>query len=285
VNDNRSDIPPPPDLGGEAAPGAYDLRTADGVPANPGLAIFPIVRYDSETRVRLLGTGFFITTTGLFVTAAHVLRAVFDRKGRQRFAIGMIHFLPDNIYYLRPILRAALHPRADVAVGVAAPMARNTDGEPLKNPILTLTTVRPALGTKVVTFAYPRHQNSVSGDVQQVHLAPTYYDGNVEEYFPDGHDRVLLPAPCYQTTISIHNGASGGPVFAPNGYVFGVNSTGFDGTDVSFVSRIDEIFQLTIDDVAMGSERARSVAVIELARADHILVRPRPVDTEVIAAS
>jgi S1-C subfamily serine protease len=71
----------------------------------------------------------------------------------------------------------------------------------------------------------------------------------------------------------IHGGASGGPVFSRSGGVFGLNSTGMDGTDISFVSRINEIFELVVDDGQMGSERPRSVPVAEIARAGHIVVR------------
>jgi len=45
----------------------------------------------------------------------------------------------------------------------------------------------------------------------------------------------------------IHHGASGGPVTGPSGRVFGINSTGFDGTDDFYISRIDELFSLEIE--------------------------------------
>jgi len=44
----------------------------------------------------------------------------------------------------------------------------------------------------------------------------------------------------------IHHGASGGPVAGPSGRVFGINSTGFDGTEDFYISRIDEILLLEI---------------------------------------
>ena len=45
----------------------------------------------------------------------------------------------------------------------------------------------------------------------------------------------------------IHHGASGGPVAGPSGRVFGRNSTGFDGTNDFYISRINEIFSLEIE--------------------------------------
>ena len=274
MSDRRPEVPMPPELPGEAALGAYGIRSENGAPVNPGHGIFPIVRYDVEGKMHLLGTGFFISTTGLFVTARHVLMDTFDAQGRQRYAIGMVQFLSENIYLPRPVLRCAPHPIADVAVGVAAPMKRNKDGEPLTNPIFTLTLVPPGGEARIMTFAYPKHTNVIDGDVQVINFCPTYYDGEIKEYFPKGRDRVLLPAPCYRTSILIHGGASGGPVFSRSGCVFGVNSTGVDGTDISFVSRINEIFDLTVDDAVIGEGPPRSIPVIEIARAGGILVRP-----------
>jgi hypothetical protein len=70
----------------------------------------------SPTKLYLVGTGFFITTNGLFVTARHVLMDdVFDLAGRQRYPIGLIQFVDPNIYIQRPVLRCAPHRVADVA--------------------------------------------------------------------------------------------------------------------------------------------------------------------------
>jgi hypothetical protein len=264
--------PPPPDLPGEAAPGRYEIRADDGAPAKASRGIFPIVRYDGDGHFHLLGTGFFISTTGLFVTARHVLMDTFDSKGRERYPIGIVQFLPENIYIQRPILRCAAHRVADVAVGVAAPM-NDPSGKPLTNPVLTVNLVPPDLNSRVVTFAYPKHSNRIIENVQHFDVRPTFYDGDITEFFPSGRDRVLLPAPCYRTSMIIHGGASGGPVFSRTGGVFGLNSTGIDGTDISFVSRINEIFELVVDDVQMGSEPPRPVPVAEIARAGHIIVR------------
>jgi hypothetical protein len=49
---------------------------------NPSRAIFPVVRFGADGLMDLLGTGFFISTNGLFVTARHVLSAPFDSRGR-----------------------------------------------------------------------------------------------------------------------------------------------------------------------------------------------------------
>jgi hypothetical protein len=275
MNDDKPLAPIPPQLSGEAPPDAYGMRMGDGNPIHPDYAVFPIVRHDAGDKMHLLGTGFFITTNGLFVTARHVLMDPFDEKGRQTYPIGIIQFFGNNDWIYRPILRCGSNSIADVAVGVAAPVHRNSDGKPLTNPIFTLTLLRPSLNNRVVTYAYPKHANLILPDgTQQINFVPTYYDGHIKDYFPLGRDKVLLPGPCYQTSMAIHGGASGGPVFSPNGLVFGVNSTGYDGTDVSFVSRIHEIFAISIDDVVIDAGVARKVSIIELAKLGHIVVQP-----------
>jgi hypothetical protein len=270
---DTSHFPLPPELPGEADQSKCGMKTEDGKETDPGYGVFPIIRNDSNGRTDLLGTGFFITTTGLFVTARHVLMAPFDDKGRERFGIGMIQHLPENKYLFRPILRCTSHYVSDVTVGVAAPMQCNHDGLPLKNPVFTLDTDIPVPGTRSITYAYPRYSRDVVGEIQRIHFAPRFYNGEIQEYFPSGRDRVLLPGRCYRTSMLLHAGASGGPVFSPNGLVFGVNSTGYDGTDVSFVSSVTDIFDLLIDDVQLGNEAPRSVRIRELIAAGHILVK------------
>jgi hypothetical protein len=141
------------------------------------------------------------------------------------------------------------------------------------NPVLTLDMGVPAIGTRVVTYAYPKHSNIIGKDFQKIHFKPTWYDGYLQEYFPDGRDKTMLPGPCYRTSIHMHGGASGGPVFSPNGLVFGINSTGFSDTDISYVSRVSDIQHLVIHDVSMGGSPPGPVRISELVRAGHIVVK------------
>lgn len=265
-----------PALRGEAATGKFGIRSGDGVPKDASRAIFPIIRVYPGGEIDLLGTGFFISTSGLFVTARHVLEAPFDRQtGRQTFPIAMVHLYEEGRYMIRPILRCAFHPDADVTAGVAAPMKRKLDGVPLANPVLALTSVPAEPHSHVVTFAYPRYENVRHENTQIFNVMPAYYDGEVREYLPDGRDRVLLPGPCYRTSIAIHHGASGGPVFSLDGSVFGLNSTGFDGTNDSYVSSINPVLDLAIDDVSIDHQSPRSVPIREMIRTGHIIMKPQ----------
>lgn len=223
--------------------------------------------------MHLLGTGFFISTNGLFITAKHILLDPFGARGREKYPIGIVQFLPEGVFIQRPILRCASHTVADVAVGAAAPMNKNKTSGMLTNPILSLSTASVEVGTRIVTYAYPKHANVIDEESQQINLCPTFYDGFVEEFYPNGRDRVLLPGPCYQTSIVIHGGASGGPVFGPDGYVHGVNSTGFEEDELSFISLVKDVLELTIDDVSVEGRGPRSISIAELVRLGHVIVK------------
>lgn len=253
----------------------WGFRDGSGKQADAQDSVFPILRQRPTAQWEVVGTGFFITKTGIFVTAKHVLEAVFERKGNQTHAPALVHLLASDQCLIRPILRAAMHPTADLAVGVAAPMKHNPTGESLANQRLTLTDLQPRMGTPVATYAYPNATVSIGTGVQRIELWPAFYEGEVLEYYPNGRDNVLLPRPCYHTSIFLHGGASGGPVFGTDGRVFAVNSTGFQNERTSFVSAIQDILSLSIDDVLLlGESVPRSVAVLELAHLGHIAFDP-----------
>lgn len=251
-------------LGGEAREGNYvTFRVVDGKNRDPCEAVFPIFKQNRiNNQIILLGTGFFIGTPGLFVTAAHVIRDVFDANGNQVDAAGVLQFLPNNSVVNRGILGCSVNNDADVAVCTLKPKKNKKTGEILGNGVSMLTTTAPQVGELVFTYAYPNTVVNSDG----IFTDPSFYDGKMEEFYPKGRDSVLLPHPCYRTSMAIHGGASGGPVFSMTGKAFGVNCTGFDGHyDVSFVSRIDEILGLTVRDIRLpGNHNAKKFTVYEL---------------------
>jgi hypothetical protein len=268
--------PPPPDPG-EAPSELYEARDGNGVVANPNEVIFPIIKQLDSGEFALIGTGFFITDNGIFATAKHVSLDVLDRDGNQCFPIGFMQFLPDNKYILRRILRCTSNTIADVAVGVAEPMLDPHTGSPIKNRVVPLSVVPPRIGAEVFTYAYPKTVTRLAPN-PQLHFFPRFYDGRLEEFYPSGRDKVLMPAPCYRTSMTLYGGASGGPVIGPDGTVFGINSTGIDGSElpVSFVSRVNELLPLAIDNVLLpGSSEPSSVKVLELAQRGFVIFKPQ----------
>jgi len=251
-------------LTGQAPAGRYKARAGDGKDADLGHAIFPIVTQRHDGTFMAIGTGFFVAEHGVFVTAAHVVTAVLDEHGNVIGPFGLFQFLPGEQYYVRRIHRATRHLVADVAVGVAMPMHHKVTGAPMPNKVLTLAATPPSLGSEVCTYAYPR-TTVETGKPQVVRFEPGYFDGSLLEHFPLGRDKVILPGPCFRTSMVIHGGASGGPVIGPNGTVFAVNSTGVEDNDISYVSCISAALDLAIPEVRLpGDSSPRTITLREL---------------------
>lgn len=242
----------------------FRAMTGTGGPASANDSVFPIVSQDENGVLIPIGTGFFIGEHGLFVTAAHIVHAVLNEHGQAKGPFGILQHEPGNRIVIRPITRTTHHEVADVAVGFAAPMHSKSTGKPLTNTLMTLARMSPRVGDSVHTYAFPRTQVE-PGKPQVLKLTPGAYAGTITAHYPTGRDSVLLPGPCYETTMTIHGGASGGPVFNKDGRVIAVNSTGVDGTNIGFVSCITSILSLRLEDVRLpGDPAGRAVLVQEL---------------------
>jgi hypothetical protein len=124
-------------------------------------------------------------------------------------------------------------------------MSHRDTGVPLRNKVLVLTSRLPQAGDLVSTWAFPKSRHKHEGNSGHVSIAPKLYDGEVLKEYPSGRGG-LLPGRCYETNLAIEGGASGGPVFDEHGHVFAVNSTGFNGTDIGYVSHIQSIGGLSL---------------------------------------
>lgn len=119
---------------------ARQFKSADGngIPCDPMEPIVPILKKLSEEQWQLIGTAFYITTNGIFLTARHVLDDVIN-QGAQTHPIAIFHFLHNKQYIIRPILRAFSKNHSDVSAGLAADIKNNLTGNLLENKILTLS--------------------------------------------------------------------------------------------------------------------------------------------------
>jgi hypothetical protein len=235
-------------LGGEMAPGSWDFMAPHGPLPNPIGHVFPIMSHDSSGVWRLIGTGFHIGPRGLFVTAKHVIEDVFEHgkfaPGKQVAAIAILQmyaqpglFGPDG-YAMRPITHSWLGDQADIALGTAAQMVKTETGEQMPDPrVLRLSWNMPQVGDDVQTFAFPNATFSPTADTQTFNCRPNAYGGKVEE-IGDFRDKVKMPFPFIQANFVMHGGASGGPVFGPDGGVVGVNSTYFPPHGPGFITQI-----------------------------------------------
>lgn len=204
--------------------------------------VFPLVTSRDGERA-FIGTGFFIAKFGLFMTAKHVLEEVTD-KGKICANLYALQFPPNRKEILRRrVVWMAWNNDSDVGVGVCENAYFKGTTETIVNPIVTLSLREGRPGETVITYAHP--DTHVVPD--EIHMTPRFYQGKIVEYYRNGRDRVKHPAPCYQTSMTIHGGSSGGPVFNHLGHVIGVNSSSFAGMhNVSFIARVHEALGLEI---------------------------------------
>lgn len=209
---------------------------------HPRETIFPIFRIDEGNRYFLVGTGFFIADRGVFSTAKHVIQDFCDSNGVLKCDLVAIQFR-GNKFVIRKIGGFALHPMADVAVGVLELMIIKDSGKYFANNWSAIGSKRPQKGDKLFTYCYPETIVSYE-ELQAINVIPTEYEGVVVEEYPDGRDGYMLPSTCYQVEMNIVGGASGGPVFDQNGLIVSLNSTSYEGEYITFVSCIQDILDL-----------------------------------------
>ncbi len=71
-------------LRGEAEQSLFTVKDSNGDDVDPKEAIFPILKHEENGNIKFLGTGFFVTRLGFFVSAKHVFEDVLDIKGNAK---------------------------------------------------------------------------------------------------------------------------------------------------------------------------------------------------------
>lgn len=265
-------------LVGVAPEGKFVAMSDDGAPQDLLHAVCAIVRQHADKKtVDFVGTGFFAAKGGVFITARHVLRAALEEGAGGPYGLGVIQFVPGAGFIERPVRRVVLNNHSDVGIGVSAQMTRPT-GVTLDNPILRLSPRDPAIGEPVFTYAYPDTVTVARDALTEVHINPHFYEGQIVEHFPERRDASVLTWPCFQTSIHLHGGSSGGPVFDSTGAVFGINTTSIAPyTDTSYVSKVRDALDLVIDEISIGENAAPSAySLRELARRGFAVVDRNP---------
>jgi hypothetical protein len=117
---------------------------------------------------------------------------------------------------------------------------------------MSITAESPTVGTRVATYAFP--ETTVEHREKQfLRIKGGYFDGVIEENHPNGRDRALMPGPCMRTSMHIHDGASGGPVFSDSGAAFAINSTGFGDESISYITPISAVLDMPVPWITIGS--------------------------------
>lgn len=187
---------PPKRLGGETDPNAWHFSRLgeEGPLPNPVGHTFPLLTHDPDGKWRLVGTGFYISDGGFFVTARHVIEEVLEGSN-QRAPLLILHLhSPTGLFgasefHVRPIAQCWISDKADICLGVAATAKHKVTGEIMKNWTWTLSWEKPADRSLVHTYAFPNH--IVVDDGRRIRFAPHAYSGRVLST-GEFRDRVML---------------------------------------------------------------------------------------------
>lgn len=238
-----------------------------------GQSIVPIVEVSQDRRsVQCLGTGFYIHTNGLMLTAAHVLSEYFDRameaphtdidrliaeEGTSRLGVMLKHnqlfgneafeFLPMRWSHIFTAAEPEILPwkkdKPKFVVDVAVCETFGSASGKLFQPLPIMQPSISGYGTFVgrenfaVGYADMREFTTVEGaENSLMNFVPHLTRGNVAKRLPNNHiDRLVpSPGPCFQFEAKMASGMSGSPVFDAEGiYVHGLASSIWQGENGS----------------------------------------------------
>jgi hypothetical protein len=253
----------------------YRFSHLSGKIAQGQEAIIPIFLATLDPRRFIcVGTAFFISPHGLLATAAHVLEAAVGRKRGDEAGLAALQYWHPDQWVMREVTAGSIHSAADVGIFTLGRPMFGMSLPPGGNKIVAIANALPKAGDSIRTWAYPLVEVTNKDVGQRIRLeaniVPTIYEGQVVEEMPNGRPGILK-GPCYHTTLGIEGGASGGPVFDSEGRVFALNSTSYSGTDITFVSHIQSIFELPIEGyTGKGGEVFPRITVSELIKRGEI---------------
>ena len=223
-----------------------------------GQSIVPVVAHShAELEMRCLGTGFFISCSGLLITAAHVITDPITRKngfakpvgdrnwqledGSLGVMVRLPSLSPESRYIFRPIEWAAflgqrtenplpiagidLKLNSDVAVCKVAPIQADVPFQPLAIVQRNMAGVGMGVGKRATAIGYGAMERiplrNESGRLIPEHLPFEMHvsSGLILERFPDNWVKkdVPSPGPCFSATLQVPHGMSGSPIFDDEG--------------------------------------------------------------------
>jgi len=222
------------------------FTSAFGDSLSGDLVIFPLFTFHKEEQdFECLGSGFFITRTGCFITAKHLIQR---RDGSLLSSMYGIQSLPDETRISRAVKNFMFVENSDLAIGILGVNVDAIELTPPLVPTLILSNQKIEIGEIIRTFSFPSpKKENVTKTRTMLRYRGQWAEGKVIEYYPNGLAKIK--SPCYQTNMLTPGGASGGPVFKGD-FVVGINSTGFDvpeGEDpLSFFTPISYLEKMII---------------------------------------
>ncbi len=119
----------------------------------------------------------------------------------------------------------------------------------LRNPVPVLTSKKPIIGETISSYAFPKTYIEFDENTS-VYINDTWHFGEIEDFHENGIS--ILSNPCYQSSMYIQHGSSGGPVMNADGKIIAINSSGSDVGDglapYSFLTPITHCFELEVKD-------------------------------------
>lgn len=223
-----------------------------------GESIVPIVAaVEGENKLRCLGTGFFISCTGLLITAAHVITDPIERKYAkaselddvtwftEKMNFGVMvptnpllqgpgyHFYPFEWSMLLaerresplPFAGVDLKLTSDIAICKIPPRANGSVHQPLTMIQPGISGTGMIVGSAASAVGYAGMSDIDVAANEQGHITGNYkFDlhvstGDVLERFPDNIAKrdVPTPGPCFSFAATIPGGMSGAPIFDREG--------------------------------------------------------------------
>ena len=265
-------------------------------PVHPAIAA--VIKVSLAGIPSLIGSGFFISTNGLFVTAKHVIRDNMNNEENEIGGIGALLLDANNFGQYLPLVWSSWHPVKDIAVSDTRPRFSG-DGQPITTECLPLSIVEPAKGSTITSRFFCHSDRAISDkdlvlreeprtivkfELEHIFLGGqngTPYTtagflkslvgsqdrtGQLRKHYRPVRDSVMLPFPVFESDLAIPGSGSGGPVFNELGKVIGINTTGIPGSDISHHTSISELLELQARVTVSGSPEHYLARVGDLAR-------------------
>lgn len=226
------------------------FKNENGIIIGHERVIFPLINHDlSKNDFNCIGTAFFINSLGWFITAKHVLH---DNNGKFFKTMYGVQSLSNGKQVSRQVKQISIHPEADIALGILGDDAFDGNAKPVEHeltPILELSLPMLSIDDEVSSYSFPNTKKHYEQHLIHFNFTGLWTKGKIEDFLPEGSP--VVRNACYQTSMQIDPGASGGPVFKGN-QVVGVNSSGYElfagESPLSFITPIDFILDLNLED-------------------------------------
>lgn len=263
----------------------------------PHTGIAAIYKVSLLGNPQLIGTGFWVTDSGHLVTAWHVISDNIGANGIDEGPIYAMQSLADGTAIPRVLRKSYRHEGCDLA------LSETKSAFPDPTEPITMTLAEPSIGSSVYTHAFMSMADLSGPDyvgLPTVRFSGTLYvevidkiynldygatltEGSVNAVFKSARDKVMLPFPCFESSIPLYGANSGGPVFDKKGRICGINCSGIAGTEISYHIPLREVLGMRARNIEFVPEDpvARSRDILELGLLGRALFYP-PVERYIL---